>query len=186
MGAPGENETNLQLVLTKAAFARGRKPPELPWKCSSALLGQGEEPGEVCGLSVQSWRSCPGLGGWWSHSRPARAWICSPGAGLMSHHPELSPNPKAPGMTLYHWALMINQPANYHSQSRLLGAFLSGRAKAGKGDLVFSKHELFPTLPATRWHWRRFWCSRVGERLLCVIVVWWPMTKVFQKRWIWI
>lgn len=107
------------------------------------------------------------MGGWWSHSRPADlpvSWAFLQVLGWCSTNPELpscwgpqlSPKPKAWGMTPYHWALLINQQTNYHSQSRLSAAFLSGRVKAEKRDLVCSEYELFPTLPATRRHWRRF------------------------------
>lgn len=86
---------------------------------------------------------CPELfSSCWVDVVPSQAFSCRGG--------RLSSDLKAPGMTLYHCALMINQQTNYHSQSRLLGAFLSGGAKAEKGDLVCSEHELFPTLPATR------------------------------------
>lgn len=157
MGAPGENETNLQLVRTKAAFARGRKPPELPWKWFKVLCwskGESQEKAGCAELEVLPWVGwvgdgltadlpCPELfSSCWVDVVPSQAFSCRGG--------RLSSDLKAPGMTLYHCALMINQQTNYHSQSRLLGAFLSGGAKAEKGDLVCSEHELFPTLPATR------------------------------------
>ena len=106
------------------------------------------------------------MSGWWSRGLPAdlpgvetfsTCWAeVAPSRASCCWGEQLSPNPKARGMTPYHWTLVINQQTNYHSQSRLLVAFLSGRLKTEKWDLVCSEYELFPTLSATRWHWRRF------------------------------
>lgn len=106
----------------------------------------------------------PSTGGRWSHLQTclclelfSRCW----GGVTLSQVSfcwgrQLSANPVAQRMTPYHWALMINQQTNYNSRSRVSVAFMSGRVKAEKWDLVCRKHELFPTLPAARWHWRRF------------------------------
>lgn len=58
MGAPGENEMNSQLMLTKPLFARGWKPTKLPGNCQNTSLAWAVEP-EGGGLSMESswlWR----------------------------------------------------------------------------------------------------------------------------------